>query len=918
MANEIIIKLMIVFVFFSFSSNISFSQTSKELNYNEIKLNYENTFKSLNPDRKKGNKWFQRWLWDNRFAIQPNGIEKLTPQFEDVKKFVKFDNAKLQSEANWIPIGPKEMAPTYESRSGHGLGRVNCVAFHPNDPDILWIGTPGGGVWKSYNSGKSWIPLTDFLPTLAISYIAVDPKNPDIVYICTGDYDTGGMYSSSSYGVYKSSDGGDNWVKTQLYKDSNFKGSMLRKIIINADSTNKLITAGTLGIWTSDDAGESWNFVNDSLISDIEVSPANPNILYAAMGTKWGFFGSAGVLKSTDFGKSWTELNTGIPPKNSISRMEIAIAPSDPNFIYVLNVRNYSSSFHSLYISTDGGDTWKISADRTTAPNILGAYNGDKDDTYGQGTYDLTLLVDPVNKSKIYTGGINIWVSEDEGKSFDIASLWIYVFGKSIHADHHYSTFNPVNNYFYFCNDGGIYRTKNIKAGSKQWITDYIDRVAENIKPDAPDTLKFPTVWENLSSGLNISEFYRLNVSKTAANYITGGTQDNSCFYNNTEQWINYIANWDGMETMIDHKNPQIIYGAWQNGGLCRSDDGGKTILTGLANSIKGNGEYGLWVTPIAMNPINPEIIYAGYRNVWKSTNYGTDWNKILDFDSQLFDTVNKNSISLIKTAYNSAEHLAIFKDRPNQSVSGELWLTKNSGENWFKSKDILPLDSMSISSIEFDNLNPEKIWLSIFSFYSNLNLFYSDNFGQSWTNVSRKLPYGLYILSIVKDPFSTNNIIYAGTNKGVYFTDDSLDEWVPYMENLPNVKVNELEISNVTNELYAATYGRGIWKTATISSSVKSNFVDNFEIELFPNPTINHITLKFDTKINDNKYEILSNTANVNIVDISGRVVFNKNIDIISGENCILLETNLLSGMYFIELKAKNINLVRKFFVNK
>ncbi len=903
--KNVTIQFCILFLSSIIFINSAFAQSKKHIDFNQVKSIYQEDFKQLNPDRKKGNKWFYRWLWDNRFEIQPDGSILNAVQY--FPKSNKHNNEKLQSDAKWIPIGPKEMAPSYEHRSGHGMGRINCVAFHPTNPDILWIGTPGGGVWKTYNSGKSWSPLTDFLPTLAISNIAVDPSNPDIVYICTGDYDTGGMSSSLSYGVYKSTDGGDNWQLTSLRDEENFKRSMLRKLIIHPDSTNNLITAGTLGIWKSNDAGNTWTFIVDSLITDIEMDPINHNILYASMGTKWGYYGSAGVLKSTDFGNTWTELNTGIPPKNAVSRMEIAISPTDPNYIYVLNANSSRDSFHSLYLSIDAGETWNEQANYKNSLNVLGAYDGGEGDNSGQGTYDLTLLVDPLNKKKIYTGGINIWVSEDEGKTFDIASLWMYVFGSSIHADHHFSDFNPVDNNFYFCNDGGIYRTKSINSGSRQWIVDYIDKVAENIKPDAPDTLKFPTVWENLSSGMNISEFYRINVSKNHPDFITGGTQDNSCFYYNSDKWINYIANWDGMETMIDHNDPQIIYGVWQNGGLCRSDDGGKTIITGLANPIRSY-ENGLWVTPIAMDPIHPEIIYAGYRNIWKSTNYGNDWEKLLDFDSNQYDTINKSSISIIKTAYNDSKYIAIYKGRPTMSIAGELWLTNDAGENWFNSKDILPLDSIDISSIEFNNEQPNKIWVSIYTTLPKMNLFYSDNYGVSWTNVSRKLPSGIAILSIVRDPFALDNIIYAGTNKGVYYTSDSLNDWLPFMDNLPNVKVNELEISHVTNELFAGTYGRGMWKTSTISSSVKYNQIGNLNLEIFPNPVSNNLNIKFNNENLENQ------NADIRIVDIIGNVVYERNIFL----KDIELQLNLLNGTYFVEIKNNNIHLVEKFIVQK
>lgn len=913
MLKSLLLNLLILAIFISVLPEKSFSQIDKNPNYNEIKDNYESNFKSINPDRKKGNKWLYRWLWDNRYDIKPDGQQKQLPYFIGYDQTQKSNSNRLQAKSAWIPLGPDKEVPTYEPRSGHGIGRVNCVAFHPTNPDILWIGTPGGGVWKTENSGNSWTPLSDNLPTLAISHIAVDPNNPDIVYMCTGDFDTGGMSSSASMGVFKSTDGGISWTMTNLVSDPTFKRSMLRKLIINRENTNQLITAGTNGIWKSDDAGDNWYFVNDSLVNDIEDDPSNTNILYAAMGTKWGSFGSAGVLKSSDFGATWTELNTGIPPKGEVSRMDIALSPTDPNYMYVLNVTNWNS-LHSIYGSKDAGETWEKVSDNVSVPNVLGAYEGGPNDQGGQGWYDLTLLVDPQDKEKIYTGGTNIWMSKDGGKTFDIVSLWMNTFGKSIHADHHWSAYNPLNQYIYFCNDGGIFRSKKIEPGSAEWVALYIDKQAENIKPGAPDTLKFPTVWENLSNGLNISEFYRMNVSRKSTGVVTGGTQDNSCFYNDGKEWINYIANWDGMETMIDHDNPEILYGIWQGGGLCRSDDAGRTIITGLADTIRYvEGESGLWVTPCAMDPIYPAQIYIGFRNLWKSFNYGKNWSKILDFDSKQFDTLNKNSISIVRTSYNQSGYVAIYKNRGND-IPGELWLTKNSGKTWFRAKDNLPIDSINISSIEFDSENPNKLWVSFYTTLTGLNLFVTENFGLSWRNVSKTLPPGVAILSIVRDQNSNNNTIYAGTNKGVLYCCDEFgtsNEWLPFMENLPNVKVNELEIQQESGVLYAATYGRGIWKTGTISALKENKLNELINVEIYPNPVKNRLNLKITETL-----DIQNLIADISVIDITGRIVFSDNRQLLSSNPELGFDVDFLPGVYFLQVKGNGLDLVKKFVV--
>jgi len=179
----------------------------------------------------------------------------------------------------------------------------------------------------------------------------------------------------------------------------------------------------------------------------LEQKPKSPYVVFAAMGQYYNS-GSAGVLRSTDFGETWDSLSTSIPSKNEISRMDLAISPADPNYIYALCVKVNTNGFHSLHCSTNGGKDWTMKSALDTTNNILGAWGGDITDGSGQGSYDLVLLADPYDKNKIYTGGINIWMSENAGKDWQMASFWIYVFGESIHADHHFADFNPLDKKF--------------------------------------------------------------------------------------------------------------------------------------------------------------------------------------------------------------------------------------------------------------------------------------------------------------------------------------------------------------------------------------------------------------------------------------------------------------------------------------
>lgn len=913
--------IVIILLIFSNLKLSSVPLADKEINnkspFFEFKNNFEKCIDNDSKSEESSNSWYQRWLWNNQYNFDLFGNEA-KQDYSINQNNSKYHIDHNLSDINWVPVGPLVLPPTYEPRSCYGLGRINCVAFHPTDSNTLYIGTPGGGVWKTINGGKTWKPLTDNLSTLAVSSIAVDPKNPDIVYFASGDVDTGYLSDGNAQGVFKSIDGGITWKQTDLVKDSKFQNSLLRKIIINPVNTSFLLAAGKRGIWRSDDAGDTWKFILDSVITDIELNPSNPNIVFAAMVYLNSNQGMTGVMKSTNFGATWQLLKTGMPERDEIGRLELAVTPADPKYIYALGVfvgnKDYSKwgGLHSVYLSTDEGDTWKVQSTYKTAPNFLGAYNGDSNDTRGQGTYDLVLIADPIDKNKIYAGGTNSWMSTDAGATWDITGFWIYCFGPSIHADHHYAAYNPLNKYFYWANDGGIYRTKEIKQGSKDWITDWVDRWEENIKPNAPD-FKFPTKWENITDGLAISEFYRIALCRDVPYVVTGGTQDNSCFLDNQGNWVNYIANYDGMETMVDNKDPDLIYGVWQYGGLCRSSDGGKNITKRLADTIiyKLN-ESGNWVTPVGMDPLNSNNIYIGFRNLYGSANKGDTWQKTFNLDSFANDSSNKASISIIKNSYNSSKHLSIYKNAqwveyPSSKSwhlePGQFWITSDGGTTWSLTKNNLPVDSVDITSIDYDYYNPSKMWVSFNWNSYGFSTFMTTDGGKNWSNISKKNGNGIVIRTMVHQPNSLRNALYAGTNKGIYYTDDSLTEWIPFNKNLPNCIVNKLVIQYQTNEIYAGTYGRGIWKTSLLPDNVKEQKNIQSEVSISPNPSNGKFNIKFEenTLVNSDELQII-------ITDVTGRKVYETKKSTATEIN---IECDLSAGDYYIHLISNQ----KKFF---
>ncbi len=923
---RITLLLVLLFLACIASSNLlaqSDKPTSKyyEKDYFTIKAYYENILANQGEKSGENNNWIHRWLWNHRMDFDAKGRFKyldIDPA-SYINNLEKAKDDRMLSQSGWVPVGPVTIPPSYETRSCYSMGRVNCIAFHPTKPGYLYIGTPGGGIWKTEDAGKNWIPLSDKLPTLAISDIAVDPKNPDIVYAATGDFDITAMTDGNAQGIFKSTDAGSTWNVTSLLTEPNFKYSALRKIIINPQNTDQLITAGKLGIWTSPDAGTTWTHVCDSIITDIDMTPQNTNVLYAAMARQWGQ-GSAGVLKSSDFGASWVELNTGIPAKGPICRMDISVSPADPNYIYVLAVSANSNGVFGFYKSQDAGKTWvtKVIGDSVNTDNMLGAWGGDASDRGGQGSYDLVLLADPIKRNKVYTGGINMWMSENGGNEWDLVSFWIYCFGPSIHADHHYAAYNPVDQYFYWCNDGGVYRTKSIEAGSKTWVRDWIDTYLENAKPGHPD-VKFPTVWENLSDGLVITEFYGMSLCKNTPNILAAGSQDNSCYYFKTGDWLNYIPNYDGMETMIDNDNPDIFYGVWQFGGLCKTIDGGKTMSYRLSDTI-AKQESGNWVTPIAMDPVDPNVIYIGYKNLWRSNNGGQLWEKVMNFDTLApKPKINSASLSIIKNSPTDSKYLSIYKEESWyqdtaqvwRRSSGELWLTEDGCKTWKRSSAGLPLDSMDIISIDYDYNNPRKIRAAVYTWINTINTYITTDGGDTWKDISKPITGGCLLRTIVHQPNSERNILYAGTNKGVYYTDDSLDKWVLYSDNLPNCIINELEIQHSTNELFAATYGRGVWKTNALSDDVKEIKTPTPAVMIYPNPTSGVFTISVSSGVAPT-----GSNLNLNIIDVTGRIVYEEKLG--TDTQTKLIKPGLNNGIYFVQLELNGRNYSAKLLVKK
>jgi photosystem II stability/assembly factor-like uncharacterized protein len=902
---------LIILAFFVQITQAGEAKIVKE-NYYQLQQEYENDSQGIDVWKEKGWKLRTRELWKMSREMDHNGNIQYFENFlsEEQKLKEKYPH-RLMSESGWMPVGPDREAISYDTLSGHGIGRVNCIAFHPEDKDIMWIGTPAGGVWKTYDHGANWMPVSSDLPTQRVSHIAIDPNNPDILYMASGDIDGSSFSDGKALGVYKSTDGGLNWELTGLNNDhEDFSFSTIRRILINRGNTDNLLAITRMGIFSSTDAGNTWERTLEMRMSDALVSPKNLKTVFGvSYSNRWYHRGNF-VIRSSDFGVTWDTLNVPFDEDDNVRRMAIAISPANPDYIYITGTCSNSSNndgFGYLYRSTDGGDNWTVQSSYQTVPNIGGWWNGDEFDGGSQGNYDLTLMCDANDPDKIYHGMVNVWASDDGGISWNIVSHWTRIYGSSVHADIHWSDYNPADGYYYFCSDGGIDRTQEIIPGENEWI-DWADRANERPYDGFPG-YNFESKWERINANLEITQFYRIAISKNHEGFVAGGSQDNSCYYFDDSDWVNYVTNYDGMWTMIDYNDPQVIYGAWQGGGLCRSDDGGKTQHRNITAPI---GEGGNWVTPYAMDPVDPQTIYAGYSNLWKSTDKGDTWEMLINVNDYEQDMVNTRRFDMIEISETDPNVILASKMNRRGTVDGEeyiipsrLYYSKDKGESW----ELLEIDTLMpyivINDIEIDDNNSDRFGVCFSSEFEGKMFAFTEDGGENWYFLDKNPPaYTIY--AIEHQAGSENDIVYCATEYGVFYTDDTLEDWVPLNENLPRMSVRDLVINYNSQELYCGTYGRGIWKTKLVdfeTSVVEKGEISDFE--LFPNPSNGNFNINF--------LGLENNYNSIEIIDIKGKVVQKSKL---SGSNLERLNADLPTGLYFIKLNNDESYKVKKLYI--
>ena len=662
-------------------------------------------------------KQFKRWEWLTARRLMPDGTiaNSTAMNIQAHNEYMEANPQNGQTGSVEVTNGYWDfLAPSSHTLGAGwngGIGRVNCIAFHPTNSNIIYIGMPSGGLWKTTNGGTNWTNLTDGMPTLGVSGIAVSHSNANIIYILTGDGDGS---DTQSIGVMKTTDGGVTWYPTGLsWGLTEFRRGY--KLMMHPTSSNILFAATTLGIYKTTNSGVNWTLKKSGTIHDMEFKPGSPATMYLSSGSQF--------WRSTDSGENWTQVTTGMP--TFASRIAIGVTPAYSPYVYLFSgPATGVGSFKGVYRSTNSGASFSV---RTTTPNLMGYAVAGNDNDH-QTTYDLAVVVSRTSSASLITGGINCWSSSNGGSSFSISSHWRED-GNTIgytHADIHALEVNPLNNYVYCGSDGGIYRSTN-----------------------------FGSTWTDLSSGIACTQWYRIEGTEATTNLLVGGTQDNG-----SNKWsggtsFTHVRGADGMDAMIDHSNFNIFYTTRQYGLIEKTTNGG----TSFSNISPSSGA---WVTPLIMNPSTATTIYAGYSSVYKSINGGSTWtstgangrgamamgtsntNRIYASNGSTFyrsdnaagswTTKTSPGYSITFIAVDPANSLRVFVTVSGYSDGNKVFRSTDGGGAWTNISGDLP--NVPTNCIAYDAGSSDGIYIG-----TDIGIFYRDNNIGKWIPFNNGLP---------------------------------------------------------------------------------------------------------------------------------------------------------------------------------
>jgi photosystem II stability/assembly factor-like uncharacterized protein len=727
--------------------------------------------------------------------------------------------AGLLAVAALSPASLRAQDGTYDSDSISGLGGRNIgsatmsgriaalTAVKENGRLTVYIGAASGGVWKSVNGGTTFKPVFDKQTAQSIGAIAIDPKSPKTIWAGTGESWTRNSVSVGD-GIYKSTDGGENWTNMGL-KDS----ERISKILIDPTDGNTVYACvpGKLwsdsddrGLYKTTDGGATWNKILKGAnlstgCSMISLNPENPKILFAGM---WDFrrkgwtfrsggenssaTSGSGLFVSSDGGATWNDLDEktskGLPAK-PWGRVAVAVAPAKPGIVYALIESNRSA----LFRSDDGGKTWK-EGDRSNWMVWRPFYFGN-------------LIVDPKNENKIYKPDLVLIMSEDGGKSFSVIS-------QGAHGDFHDVWVDPDNtDHLIAGDDGGLWHSHD---GGNTW-------------------------WKG--TNLPISQFYHVSVDMNVPYHVYGGLQDNSVWVGDSQypggitnsRWEN-LGGGDGFWAFADPSDPNYVFAESQGGNVARVNR-----ATLEARFIKPEPNYGEgklrfnWNTPIHMSPNEPGTVYIGAQFLFRSRDHGQTWERISpdltsnDPEKQKQEesggvTVDNSYAEMHTTIYSISESPKDAQTIWVGTDDGNVQVTRDAGKTWTNVvANIADLPKASwVSWVEASRYDPATAYAAFDRHtFGDMapHVYKTSDYGKTWTPIVVAGSEVRGYAYVIKEDSVSPNLLFLGTEFGLWITLDGGKQWAQYKgAEFPQVSVRDIVVHPRDSDLVIATHGRGIW----------------------------------------------------------------------------------------------------------
>ncbi len=735
-----------------------------------------------------------------------------------------FDTQLLQD------IKPRNIGPAGMS------GRVTAIDVVLDNPDIMYVGTASGGLWKSTSGGIKWEPVFDHELTASIGAVAIQQSNPSVIWVGTGEGNPRNSLNGG-YGIYKSLDGGKSWKSMGLEKTRH-----IHRVVI--DPTNPdVVYVGAIGspwgehsergVYKTTDGGKSWKKVlsanNRTGVADLVMDPSNPNKLFAALWEHkrdpW-FFKSggpgSGLYMTHDGGENWKKITDkeGMP-KGDLGRIGIAIAPGETNVVYAL----VEAKKNALYKSTDGGFKWsKIN---------------DKSDIGNRPFYYSEIYVDPQNENRVYSIFTYVNVSEDGGKNFR-QLMPAYGVSNGVHPDHHAWWIHPENGKFMIDgNDGGMNITKD---GGKTW---------------------------RFIGNLPVAQFYHINVDEEYPYNVYGGMQDNGSWRGPAYVWRaqgirnsywQEIAFGDGFDVVPDKDDSRYGYAMSQQGFVSRYD-----WQTGNNYSVRPtppDADTQLrfnWNAGIGQDPFSNNTVYFGSQFVHKSTDKGLTWEVISpDLTTNDPEKLKQSeSGGLTMDATGAENHCTILVIEPSPVERNMLWvgtddgrvhITQNGGGSWKEvTKNIKDLPKGSwIAQIKASATKQGEALL-VANDYRRYNyapyVYRTKNYGKSWERIVDEQDVESYTLSVIEDP-ENPNLMFLGTDDGLYMSLNAGENWTKWNKDFPTVSTKDLVIHPREQDLIIGTFGRAAWVLDDIrplrALAGRPEMLQE-SVALFPSPTAYH-----------------------------------------------------------------------------